>query len=480
MLGKLTIVAVFAFSAGALGEHQSMLRPENTHRPQGEIRYQIKHSQENSEIEKILLGQIHPLKSNTDIIELVRGLPHEERDKLLALARQKLPLQTNDLLFEEVFQFVYAAILFYPELKSQSVSLLDSQAALLKRTLEDRTLSRAQVAETTALLKLIQEIKENKYRDPIQLESPQTFVDSNSVAWGSLPQNYEHPSGAIQLGRVEFDRPNGKGTATRIPISPGTSSGSDLLRISLHGSGDEAHYTLLNPSSDEIPVGYYSDLLKRGVSPKTLKALRKHLPRNINPTEIISESCNPDGNGCTPATYARWIQVEKVPNREQLKLKKVVMTPSGFSSGGIVDTPVSRLFGDQGSFAQPYYRDWMVRNFNSDLAPPHEYRLVRGGDPESENHWIDTGIYPDSRQMTFPLVGVFGEAKEYGRHLGLSPELGGGDSLSYLDKIRLINDNPDATYFQKVRSNLARPIGSAAALVRETWGLSRDLYHLLW
>ncbi|NBT59823.1 hypothetical protein EBT16_13675, partial [bacterium] len=69
------------------------------------------------------------------------------------------------------------------------------------------------------------------------------------------------------------------------------------------------------------------------------------------------------------------------------------------------------------------------------------------------------------------------EAKEYGRHLGLIPELGGGTTVSYLDKIRLLNNNTDATYFQKVRSNLARPVGSSAALIRETVGLSYDLYH---
>lgn len=480
MLGKLTLVAVFVFSVGAFSEHYPGVLPEASSRSKAKIPHQINVGQEYSEIEKILLGQIHPLKSNTDIIEVVRSLSEEEREKLLYLARQKLPLQTNDLLFEEVFHFVYAAILFYPELQGQSVSVLDSQAALLKRTLEDRTLSPGQVAETTGILKLISEIKKENHRNPIQLQSSQTFPESGSTNWNSPPQNYQHPSGAIQLGRVEFERPHGKGTATRIPISPGTSSGSDLLRISLHGSGDEAHYTLLNSSSDEIPVGYYSDLLKRGVDQRILKALRKHLPRNINPIEIISESCNPHANGCTPATYARWLEVEKFPDAEKVKLKKVVMTPSGFSSGGIVDTPVSRLFGDQGSFGQPYYRDWMVKNFDSDLAPPHEYRLIRGGNAQNENHWLDTGVYTDSRQMTFPLVGIFGEAKEYGRHLGLSEELGGGNSVSYLEKIRLINDNPDATYFQKVRSNLARPLGSAGALIRETWGLSKDLYRLLW
>ena len=349
------------------------------------------------------------------------------------MAEKKIPLDTQDGFYRESFYWVYARLL----------------------------------------------ARENPL-NVIALASPQAFPEEFKDGLFKPPQLYQHPSGSIQLGRVEFERPNGKGTGNRIPISPGVSSGKDVLRISLHGSGIESQYTLLNPSSDEVPVGYYADRKNRNPSDETLIALRKHLPRFFNPDEIISESCNPDADGCSPATYAGWLEVERSPSPDKLNLKKVVMTPSGFSSGGILDTPVSRLFGDQGSYAQPYYRQWVMETFESDLAPPHEYRLIRRGDAENIHHWVDTGIYTDSRQASFPLVGIFGEAKEYGRHLGLSDELGGGNSVSYLEKIRLINENPDATYFQKVRSNLARPIGSAAALVRETWGLSKDLYRLLW
>lgn len=437
MLGKLTLVAILCGSISIQAEHRSLPAQEYSSRPQSESRVAVHSaippSESFQELQNILFGQLTYFKSQKEVGDRINDLSKQELIDLLELAEKKIPLETQDEFYRDSFYLVYAGLL----------------------------------------------ARENPL-NVIALVSPQAFPEEVKDSRFNPPQLYQHPSGAIQLGRVEFERPNGQGTGNRIPISPGVSSGKNVLRISLHGSGIESQYSLLNPSSDEVPVGYYADRRNIKPSDETLIALRKHLPRFFNPEEIISESCNPDLKGCTPATYARWLEVERTPSPDKLNLKKVVMTPSGFSSGGIVDTPVSRLFGDQGSFAQPYYREWVVNNFDPELSPPREYRLIRGGNAENIHHWIDTGIYTDSRQASFPLIGIWGEAKEYGRHLGLSPELGGGNSLSYLDKIRSINENPDATYFQKVRSNLTRPLGSAAALTREIYGLSGDLYRLWW
>jgi len=437
MLGKLTLVAFFWGTSFIQAEHRSLPIPTNekSSHPQNDSSVLNDSSQSNSEsyqaLRNILLGQLGSFNTQDEIQDRISDLTKDELTALLELAEKKSPLDTQDGFYRESFYLVYAGLL----------------------------------------------ARENPL-NLIALASPQAFPEEYKEDRFMPPKLYQHPSGAIQLGRVEFEKQNGQGTGNRIPISPGISSGKAVLRISLHGDGIESEYSLLNPSSDEVPVGYYADRRTRKPSDETLIALRKHLPRFFNPEEIISESCNPDLKGCTPATYARWLSVEKSPSSEKIVLKKVVMTPSGFSSAGIVDTPLSRLFGDQGSFAQPFYREWVLKKFDTELSPPHEYRLIRGGDSENIQHWVDTGIYTDSRQASFPLVGIWGEAKEYGRHLGLSGELGGGNSVSYLDKIRLINENPDATYFQKVRSNLARPIGSAAALIRETWGLSYDLYRM--
>jgi len=402
----------------SFGETHQVGALDAPHRP---LEEKNQKSDEYQAIEKVLVGQFLS-DWNAEEIDLFLGkLNSAEREKLLQIAESKIPLVTHDSLYKELFVRVYEKLLAEPPTQ-------------LVLTLKD-------------------------------------------------PEVFEHPSGAIQLGRVKFQMPNGKGFGSRIPISAGASSGPDLFRISLHGSGDAENYALLNPDSDEILVGYAADLWKRKSEKNVVDAIRaqkKFVHRNINPSELISEACNPDLNGCHPAMYAQWLQVERFPSPEPLNLKKVVMTPKGFSSGAILDAPISRLFGDQGSFGQPYYREWLMNNFNGEISPPHEYRLVRSGNPENESHWTDTGIYTDARQASFPLIGILGEAKEYGRHLGLGADLGGGNSLSYLDKIRLINDNPDSTYFQKVRSNLARPIGSAAALIRETWGLSKDIYHLIW
>ncbi|NBX76284.1 MAG: hypothetical protein EBQ92_07000 [Proteobacteria bacterium] len=427
-------------------------------------------------LQNILLGKIDSLEVGREkIISLVETLSKEERQTLIEQAEKKIPLITQDFSYSDGFYFSYTALLQWSAIKDRSIPELEHLRKVIQHCLEDDQVPHEKKDEYRPLLELIRFTMNQKRKVPTSLKAAQAFPESQKTEWFLAPENFKHPSGAIQIGRVEFERPDGKGFSYRIPISPGTSSGAQVLRISLHGDGDEPNYALSNRHTDEISVGYYGDLLRQKEKPN-LANLQRHIPKGLNPVEIISESCNPNPDGACPATYAKWLQVERFGEPTALQLKKVVMTPKGFSSVGILDARVSRLFGDQGSFGQPYYREWVQKTFDSSDASPREYRLVRGGNPEEKDHWIDTGIYTDSRQSHFPLVGILGEAKEYGRHLGLSPELGGGDSVSYLDKIRLINNNPDATYFQKVRSNLARPVGSSLALIRETVGLSYDLY----
>jgi hypothetical protein len=469
MLVKMPFLLWFLCVSYLYAEHQVSSKPANVRAKETEV------AQTNL-LQKLLLGQVDSLEvSKEKIVSLVEALSADEREALIAQAKKKIPLVTHDFSYSDSFYFVYTALTHWPALKTTSFEELEHFRKVIQRCLEDDQVPAEKRDEYRPLLELIRFTMNQKRKVPTSLKSPQAFPEPQKTEWFLAPESFKHPSGALQIGRVEFEKPDGKGFSYRIPISPGTSSGAQLLRISLHGDGDEPNYALSNRHTDEISLGYYGELLKQKEK-KNLANLQKHIPKGLNPVEIISESCNPNPDGACPATYAKWLQAERFGEPSALQLKKVVMTPKGFSSIGILDARVSRLFGDQGSFGVPYYREWVQKTFDSEDAPPREYRLVRGGNPEEKDHWIDTGIYTDSRQAHFPLVGIVGEAQEYGRHLGLSPDLGGGDSVSYLDKIRLINNNPDATYFQKVRSNLARPVGSSLALIRETMGLSYDLY----
>ena len=166
------------------------------------------------------------------------------------------------------------------------------------------------------------------------------------------------------------------------------------------------------------------------------------------------------------------------PQLPPLNLNKVVMTPPGYLGVGNADTFKNRVLGDHSGFGRPSHANevWFDGSDGGAGSAPHEYRLTRGGDPMNENHWTDTGTYSDARQTPVPsLGGLYDEAEEFGRHLGLSKDLGGGGVNSYLDKIRDINNNPDATYMQKVRSNFARPVGSALQFGREVGGIGHDV-----
>lgn len=436
------------------------------------------------ELKKIILEGISPEKdpySHEEILELISKLSLEEKEELLLLVEKKKSKANSDLFYQDTLSFIQIALKHYPKLFMASLDVLSAERKVIQDELSQTPFSSPKISELAATLKLLDGLVARSPVPVLTLESPQNFPEAKPPAWGEPFPVFKHPSGALQLGRVEFKHPDDQKNYPRIPVSPGTSSGKTVLRISLHGDGAEDTYSLLNPDAEEIPIGYLAQLRRKKVSSKDFLAFRKNLPLYLNPDEIISEACNPNAQGCTPAVYAQWLQAERSPeNAGPLQLKKVVMTPRGFYSMGIIDNSLSRLYGDQGSFGKPYYRDLLSSWTKDGASAPHEYRLVRGGNPEDENAWIDTGIYTDSRQASLPLFGIHGEAKEFGRHLGLSEELGGGNSLSYLDKIRLINNNSDATYFQKVRSNWARPVGSAAAFVREVCGLGCDLYHLLW
>ena len=358
----------------------------------------------------------------------------------------------------------------------------------------------------------------------IPLARPQAFPALPPTANRDTPTPvYQHPSGAQQLGTMRLwgDKPTTgatQSTATpgiaTAPKSPGVDSGAGVLRISQHGgnsgvatTGANPGYQLSNPTNDSINI---SD--RAGRTP-----INSTLPPNTNPSCLISDSCNSSVNGADPSLYARWLKNERgvassdaqykaydagvasgalssdatvhdVENYMQqqagpLNLNKVVMMPRGYQRA---NSRASDLITEGGSFESPYMHGSFpapaqeaIRQDNAargqDTAnAPHEYRLLPGGDPTSQGSWNDTGNYTDARQSTIPLVGAFGEAREMGRHFGLGKELGGGGLGSYLDKVRAINNNTDATYSQKVRSNFARPVGSALQFGRELGGLGLD------
>ena len=302
---------------------------------------------------------------------------------------------------------------------------------------------------------------------------------------------YRHPSGAQQLGtmRIWDDSVTGApqnttapGIATA-PKSPGVDSGPGVLRISQHGgTARGGSYMLSNPTNADINIS------SRAANDW---AFEPALPANTNPSCLISDSCNSnaDGGGADPSLYARWLKSEQTAGQPQtapngLNLNKVVMMPPGYQSQNAYAT---NLIAEGGSFESPYMHGSFpapaqeeIRQINAARGQftsnaPHEYRLLPGGDPTSQGSWIDTGNYTDARQSSIPLIGAFGEAREMGRHFGLGKDLGGGGVNSYLDKIRNINNNPDATYMQKVRSNFARPVGSALQFGREVGGIGHDV-----
>lgn len=442
---------------------------------------------------------------------------------------------------------------------------------------------------------------------PQPLRQPQQFpsVATPKPQPGILPTPpvYQHPSGALQVGRINYlsksaptqqtligPRPaESAQPVTRLhnsaPVSPGRDSGASVLRLSHHGGGtgqydytntapnDGGNYSLVNPGLDAagtptgavsgIQIGRRAGLLNPSgpaIVPPTKQNFpnaedqymqerlwnkRRRaaydaalegaaLPANTNPSTLIAKACNGDPNGCSPATYARWLNAErgmhagyanqlatmpradsademtaqaaprqptlfdraktmlgfpgkpanpalpaanltapKPPELPPLNLNKVVMVPPGYLAAGTKErTARAMLTGlplpnhDVGSFGAPY-RAGTVQFEGGAGSPAHEYRLTRGGDPMKEQHWVDTGVYTDARENVLPFLGIGDEAKEFGRHIGLGKKLGGGDVSSYLDKIRDINNNPDATYWQKVRGNFARPVGSALQFGRE-------------
>jgi hypothetical protein len=450
---------------------------------------------------------------------------------------------------------------------------------------------------------------------PHPLAKPQQFPAvpaSKPDQYGLTPTPpvYKHPSGALQLGKLNYidesqptkqtligSRPVANAAASRtiygsIPVSPGRDSGSSVLRISHHGGGQgqydyaapvqtgAAQYALTNPglnadgsvngSVSGVAVGQRANLLNPN-GPEITPPTKQNFPddeaqyvqsrlwnkrrqaafdatlegpaltADTNPSTIIAQACNGDPAGCSPATYAKWINAErglhngyakqlsnlpsaedalstavvsrqqpptlfdrlkttlgfsgkqpqqpvqdqlvapKPPEMAPLNLNKVVMVPPGrlgVGTGRIggdkeVLTGLPLPLPDTGSFGRPYTAS-NHQYTGGQGSPAHEYRLTRGGNPMQEQHWTDTGTYTDARENLLPLHGIGDEAKEFGRHIGLGKELGGGDTNSYLDKIRDINNNPDATYAQKVRSNFARPVGTAMQFGREAGGMLRE------
>ena len=286
---------------------------------------------------------------------------------------------------------------------------------------------------------------------------------SEALGDPQMPVNTS-PSGAKQLGTVNFGNNNGNQANTDYSrpnytpaqkISPGVDSGPGVFRVSAHGGGGRDDYMFSNPGNKPIHIG---DGSYTSAMPSNMY--------NQNPSTVISQACNAGGGG-TPATYGNMFKSLN-PTNTKSNLDKVVMTPPGFyASGTHPQNPLSVL-GESGSAGRPSAHDPDDAPYKGNISAYHEYRLAKGGNPSNEAHWTDTGVYNDARQEGLPLIGLGGEALEMARHFNLSPELGGGNFNSYLDKTRRITSNPDATYQEKVRSSWARPIGSAAELARSS------------
>lgn len=240
---------------------------------------------------------------------------------------------------------------------------------------------------------------------------------------------------------------------------PGATYGPGVLRVSAHGGGSAAR------NDYEL-----SDYRQDGTTAATNI---RHLPyevREQNPHTIIANSCNTDPHGAGPEDW-------NIAATERPALSRVVMTPRGYAGVGLGAAGVGWRPGDYAgalSEADPYAAETYVHPDGDRAAAMHDYRLTAGGDASNSRHWTDTGVYTDARAETVPIISLHGEAKEIGRHLGLGPQLGGGSFSSYLDKVKSINANPDATYRQKVQANFARPVGSVSTAVRESLGFAGD------
>ena len=312
------------------------------------------------ELQKIILQGIQTEKdpdTTEEILELISKLSLEEKEELLKLVENKRSQEASDLFYQETLSLIKIALEHYPHWFSASLDVLTSQRKAVQAELNQLPFSDPKTSELAATLKLLDGLIARSPVPVIALESPQKFPVTKPLSWGEPFPVFKHPSDALQLGLVEFRHPKDQKKYPRLPISPGSSFGKEVLRISLHGDGTKEYYALLNPDAEEIPMGYLAGLWKKKASSKEFLAFRKNLPWNLNPEEIISESCNPNTQGCTPATYAQWLQTERFPeNAEPLRLKRVVMTPEGFSSVGVINNPVSQIYGEQGSFGNPYLR----------------------------------------------------------------------------------------------------------------------------
>ena len=280
---------------------------------------------------------------------------------------------------------------------------------------------------------------------------------SEALGDPQMPVNTS-PSGAKQLGVLNFNGEYRTDTDYSRPdyspaqhIPPGADSGPGVFRVSAHGGGERGNYELSNPGNKPIEIGDGSDTSNM---PSSMY--------NQNPSTVISQACNSGGGG-TPATYGNMFKSLN-PTNTKSNLNKVVMTPQGFTAMGATN----RAGGEAGSAGRPYRSEFDGAPYKGNSSAYHEYRLAKGGNPSNEAHWTDTGVYNDARQDSLPLAGLGNEALEMARHFNLSPELGGGNFNSYLDKTRRITSNPDASYQEKVRSSWARPIGSAAELARSS------------
>ena len=301
----------------------------------------------------------------------------------------------------------------------------------------------------------------------------------------NLPLTYKHPSGALQVGTVrhlfgEDDR-GGLLTEEDTKSGVGAHSGPGHMVIDMHGGGPSEGYEFSNPGGiypTEKEQGlfgisrsrdrkrkppysvYHRELLSAGGS----KSGDCVLPPGTNPNSIYSKACNLNARGATPAVLADFIANQMTASggkREPVRLNEVMMVPPGYYASTPSELYGVRLNPEKRSLMEmlkaTFSRPEPVERFTE---PPHQFRLIKGGDPHNPNHWTDTGQYADVRQSWGLPIHFLGEAKEYGRHLGLGKDLGGGDTKSYMDKIRRINTNPDTTWRQKVLGNFARPVGA--------------------
>jgi hypothetical protein len=243
----------------------------------------------------------------------------------------------------------------------------------------------------------------------------------------------------------------------------------------LHGGGVGGEdYSLENPTPDQ---GWerreYAPIAAPGMA---RQGAGGELPKGFNPTSLTSQACNANPRGCQPYHYAQWLAGQV---GGQSNLNKVTMVPPGHVSVvNSFDNPVAaEALGPFWPFPDHYAQPGTTPGINH-MTGAHEYRAVPGRNNQAPGSWVDVGLGYDHRTSKVPLLGGVDEAGEITQHLALPPALGGGNFGSYLDKVQAINNNPDATYGQKVDANLARPLGAAVALGQSTAGLAGDVGHL--